>query len=820
MKKLFVLLAFILVVFCGYSQNAPLYDFSKFTPLQSSGLLPDVVGMSGRDFMSTSRKNLTKGGTYKEKKVKEQFVLQTSYAIKDIFNSGRVLYNDPISEYVNKVHKEITVSDPQLASETKVFVVKSTVVNAFATNQGFIFITTGLLSQLENEAQLAFVLCHELIHYQKKHVVKAYVENNKIDRGAGGYRKTDIDRRYLAKANYSREHESDADNLGFDLYVKTKYSLDAIDGLFDVLKYSELPFEDIEFNPKKLLETEHLVFPVGYIKSEITEVEGADEEEDDRTSTHPNLKKRRSDIADKIATVSGEDKLRVRNIFVVSESLFMNARKLARFDLCHSSLINRQYDKALYQAYCLLNDDADNVYLNKVVLKSLYGLTKYYNTRRLREVSTKPSKVQGESQRLNFLIDQLDNGEMNVVALNFAWRLKKKLGNSDIEVNLITDDLFYELVRRYYADKSSFSLLPKDASKPAVLPGGFDETGTAETAKMKNGEAETGNTDEDDEDAPKSKTGKLKKKKKKNDDAEEIDSDSYISFAFVDLLKDSAFVNTYDRIIGQIKKDKSTEKKADARQRIASTKSARNYSSYDDYDYDYGDDNSNYTSGYNLDRAESNTYYNDKLDCYALGLDKVLVLNPFYLKIDDRKNTPVLYEGSEGAQKDYNGKIIEISKKVKLDTDILDKNEFTSTSVSDYNDMCVLIDWVDERVDHEELKMIPVDYSRINEIAKKYNTDYMAISGTINFVEKKKFMGLAIVASVIAPVFSWVATFPYMFSSNTTTYVYTIVYNMKTGNNEMTKVGQVRISDANDIVNSLLYDHFKQIKRSGYGANK
>lgn len=819
MKHIFSSVVFLFLILTAYSQGTQPYDFNKFTPLQSSGTLPNVVGMSGSDFMSTSRKNLVKGGTYRDKKVKEQFVLQTSYAIKDIFNSGRVLYNDPISEYVEKVRKEVTASDPQLESETKIFVIKSTVVNAFATNQGFIFITTGLLAQLENEAQLAFVLCHELIHFQKKHVVKAYVENSKIDRGDGGYRKTDIDRRYLAKSNYSKEHESEADNDGFDLYVKTKYSLDAIDGLFDVLKYAELPFEDIEFNPKKLLETEYLVFPDEYIQEKISDVDGADEEEDDKLSTHPNLKRRRGDIADKIGSVAGDDKTRVRTKFVVSESLFLNARKLSRFDLCHSSLINRQYDKAFYQAYCLLAVDADNVYLNKVILKSLYGLTKYYNTHRLREVCSKTAKVQGESQRLNYFIDMLDNGELNVIALNFAWRLKKKLRDSDNEVNLITNDIFYEMVRRYYPEKSSFSADPKGTitKRDTTV---FNEAGSAHTKNKIDDTDAPEDIKQDDGNGAQTKTSKLKKKKKrKNDDEEMVIKEDYITYAFVDLLKDTSFSNTYDRVVLQINKDKSTEKKARAVNNLKSKRKVY-YDDDDNYDFGYNGGDDNYNSDYIIDRAQSDAFYNEKTGSYALGIDKVLFLNPFYIRIDERKKTPVLYAGSEGAQKMFNTKILDISKEVKLDAGILDKNEFTTTSVADYNDMAVLVDWIDERVEHEELKMLPVDCDRIADIAKKYNTDYLAIAGTINFVEKKRYMSLAIIGSIIAPVFSWVATFPYMFSGNSTTYMYTIVFNMRTGNNEMVKIGEVGIGDANDVVYSMLYDHFKQIKRSGFKANK
>jgi Zn-dependent protease with chaperone function len=810
MKKKLLLLAFIGLVLPCYSQTAAQYDFAKFTPLQSSGTLPEEVEMTGKDFMSTTRKNLTKGGSKKDKKAKESFVLQTSYAIKDLFISGRLLYNDPISDYVEKVRREVTASDPQLASETKVFVVKSSVVNAFATNQGYLFITTGLLAQLENEAQLAFVLCHELIHYKKKHVIKAYVQNDKIDRGEGGYRKSEVDKKYLAKSNYSKEHESEADVNGFDLFAKTRYSLDAINGTFDVLKYSELPFEDFEFN-HKILESEFLVFPIDYIQQEVTVVEGEDEDEDDKTSTHPNLAKRRTDIADKISSLEGEDKDRVRSNYAISEDLFLNTRKLARFDLCHTNLINRQYDRALYQAYCLLKENPDNIYLNKVILKSLYGLTKYANSKRVREVSVKYSKVQGESQKLNYMLDKLESNELNVVALNFAWRLKTKLRHNDTEVNLITEDIFYEMVKRHYPNKSAFSLeartTPVDTTRTPEAkvdePTKTKKKTTSTSKKKKDDESAS----EDDEDTPKqTKTSKLKKKKK-------VDEKNYfVTYAFVDLLKDKDFVDTYDRLSKQTKKDKTTEKKELSKRKSSKNKKNKKV---DDDDDDFDDEENQYL----LDEKESVGKYNGEWDTYALGVDKVLIVNPFYLKIDERKKNPVSYSGSEDAQKDFNKKLLEMSSKTGLDVEILDKQEFNSGSVDNYNDMGVLIDWMDERIDHKKLKMLPTDYLRVDDITKKYGTEYLTLMGTINFIEKKRGIGWAIFATIYLFPFSLPFTIPYFINKRSHTYVYTVVFNLKTGQTEMVKIGHAPLKDRYDVMNSFIYDYLQQIKRTGKSKN-
>jgi beta-barrel assembly-enhancing protease len=49
-------------------------------------------------------------------------------------------------------------------------------VNAYSAPGGYVVVTTGLLAIIENEAQLAGVLAHEIGHVSNKHAISAYVE--------------------------------------------------------------------------------------------------------------------------------------------------------------------------------------------------------------------------------------------------------------------------------------------------------------------------------------------------------------------------------------------------------------------------------------------------------------------------------------------------------------------------------------------------------------------------------------------------------------------------------------------------------------------
>jgi predicted Zn-dependent protease len=58
---------------------------------------------------------------------------------------------------------------PEYAGAITVRVVDSPSLNAFALPNGSIYINTGMLSRLENEAQVATVLAHEGVHFTNKH---------------------------------------------------------------------------------------------------------------------------------------------------------------------------------------------------------------------------------------------------------------------------------------------------------------------------------------------------------------------------------------------------------------------------------------------------------------------------------------------------------------------------------------------------------------------------------------------------------------------------------------------------------------------------
>ena len=57
--------------------------------------------------------------------------------------------------------------------DVKIVVIKDPYLNAFAFPNGVIYIHTGMLARMDNEAQLAALLAHEMSHCIHRHTLRA-----------------------------------------------------------------------------------------------------------------------------------------------------------------------------------------------------------------------------------------------------------------------------------------------------------------------------------------------------------------------------------------------------------------------------------------------------------------------------------------------------------------------------------------------------------------------------------------------------------------------------------------------------------------------
>ncbi len=151
--------------------------------------------------------------------------------------SGGVYRDTDLNAYINEVgHRLAAVSHrPALAYEFRV--ANTSTINAYALPGGPIAIHRGLLVELQNEAQLAAVLGHEVGHVAARHSVRAVTRSALANLGLLGLglaaASAGIDPSTamalgqipgaLVLTHFTREDEREADRLGIQYMVRAGY---------------------------------------------------------------------------------------------------------------------------------------------------------------------------------------------------------------------------------------------------------------------------------------------------------------------------------------------------------------------------------------------------------------------------------------------------------------------------------------------------------------------------------------------------------------------------------------------------------------------
>ena len=331
---------------------------------------------------------------------------------KYLVESGLLVYGSPMNKYVEKVADNLLESHYRtLRQELRFYILRRSDVNAYSYANGMIVVTTGLLAQLQNESELAFILAHEIAHYAEKHLEKEKKVKKKDKKyDVGGF----------LRMVRSREQETEADRIAFERYYRnSKYSYEALDGVFDVLQYSYLPFDEVEFE-RAFVESEYYTFPDKYFISAVTPIRSR-EDYVDTLLTHPNLAKRREWIANQVERKSDENRSR----FLQSEELFYKLRHQARYETINIDLTFHQYDAALYNTYVLLDENPNDPFLCQAWVAGIYGFAMHKLEGNGNDYITKSDMVEGEQQRLSHFLSKISRDECALLALRFAWNYAK-----------------------------------------------------------------------------------------------------------------------------------------------------------------------------------------------------------------------------------------------------------------------------------------------------------------------------------------------------------------------------------------------------------
>ncbi|MCD4819841.1 MAG: M48 family metalloprotease [Candidatus Cloacimonetes bacterium] len=80
-----------------------------------------------------------------------------------------LIKNESKLEYLNYIGNLLVEASEVYDTGFKFFILDHNSINAYSCPGGIVFITSGLLQQLQSEAELAFILSHEIAHVARKH---------------------------------------------------------------------------------------------------------------------------------------------------------------------------------------------------------------------------------------------------------------------------------------------------------------------------------------------------------------------------------------------------------------------------------------------------------------------------------------------------------------------------------------------------------------------------------------------------------------------------------------------------------------------------
>lgn len=184
----------------------------------------------------------------------ENRLLKTADAeVRRLDESGQLYDNAVVESYVNEVaHRLVPESVKNSRIAVRVKIIKNPLLNAFAYPNGVIYMHTGILARMENEAQLATLLGHEMTHTLHRHALMGQRSlKNKTAMLAGLQVLTAPLGAYggvvtllgalgtmAAVTGYSRDLEETADAEGLETMVLAGYSPAEAPKLFVHLKHN------------------------------------------------------------------------------------------------------------------------------------------------------------------------------------------------------------------------------------------------------------------------------------------------------------------------------------------------------------------------------------------------------------------------------------------------------------------------------------------------------------------------------------------------------------------------------------------------------
>ncbi len=368
---------------------------------------------------------------------RKDFSTKTSFTLREIFLSGSIYYNDPCTPYVREVTKKLT--EELVGSENiSVFISRFVSPNAAIWQDATLIVNIGLLARLENEAQLAFVIAHEIAHYENKHPFLQYVRKQK----PANIQKRALDN-LKASVAYTQQNEIAADAFALELLNRAGYD-------------SRVGARAIE-----LMMNDKVADGIRDV-GRLLDIEGTDWCGDLEARTY--MGKDRHEAHHFARAMLQQRKAKINTdgtsndgLFLVSESDFEHIRRMAQFEVIENHFREADYVSALYQSIMLQRIYPENQYLQGKIVESLFQLYLYKKRGEMRHLlkTSQENYLTTDLSRLSCFMNQVEESTLERITGTYLKEQYERYGRTH-EIIAITAARYTEFTSGRAAAKAHF----------------------------------------------------------------------------------------------------------------------------------------------------------------------------------------------------------------------------------------------------------------------------------------------------------------------------------------------------------------------------
>jgi len=330
------------------------------------------------------------------------------------------LFNSPFDVQLNSILTKIRDANPEISGKLKVLVSKDNTPNAFCLADGTFIINMGIFNWMDNEDQIASVLCHEIAHKMEEHSLKqvlSFIDDNEKDKEAvKGIKtltvnKTDkafdiLKNKLYKKQDEKRKTEIQADSLGYVIFRNSGFRKEefknALKNLadFDSISPREIKLETYHkiynlpeqpFNEKWMKKEDFSIYNYDLYKDKLNK---------DSLSTHPEMEKRILRLTQEFPELLKDESA------TEPDENFKKLRNTAKMEILPNFYHSEDFGVGIYVAMQMIQDEFQEEYVKKwlgTFFGKIYEARKNYNLNRYLDRVEPKEQSESYQQFLNFM---------------------------------------------------------------------------------------------------------------------------------------------------------------------------------------------------------------------------------------------------------------------------------------------------------------------------------------------------------------------------------------------------------------------------------